>query len=387
MNSLTRRVLHAIALLAVTGLVAALMLTAAPRDCLAAKITVAPPPPPPPPTQGTQTFDYKHEVKKVVRDRKPVVALLRQGDVIQWADFFPFGRGTTITEARDFSVLTQGRRDEPVYMPPSVRQYLTRELLLTGEFIVLERERVIEIMREIAFAKTGAVNAETAPRPGRIIGVHYIIEGSFFGTGGLPPDDPALEGVKNEIKKRRLNIDPRAACVMYLTIYKVETGEVKAVACGADLQPLVAVKKAVEDLVDQLGDIVEPIKLSQVNANTGQAIIDIGSDAGAKPGDQYTLAPPAPTGATGAAGAAGATAAAAAKPAATAKVLQTWPLYSLVEVPADQRAQVKDGLEAKPVAAPAAPPTAVPPAPPLPAPPPPPPPPPPQPPAGEKSDE
>jgi hypothetical protein len=55
------------------------------------------------------------------------------------------------------------------------------------------------------------------------------------------------------------------------------------------------------------------------------------------------------------------------KPAATAKVLQTWPLYSLVEVPADQRAQVKDGLEAKPAAAPAAPAPPAPPAPPLPA--------------------
>jgi hypothetical protein len=367
MKSLTRHVLHMAAVLAVAGLVAALCLTAAPQTSLADKITVAPPPPPPPPTQGAQTFEYKHEVKKVVRDRKPVVALLRQGDVIQWADFFPFGRGTTITEARDFSILTQGRRDEPVYMPPSVRQYLTRELLLTGEFIVLERERIIEIMREVAFGKTGAVNAETAPRPGRIIGVHYIIEGSFFGTGGLPPDDPALEGVKNEIKKRRLNIDPRAACVMYLTIYKVETGEVKAVACGADLQPLVAVKKAVEDLVDQLADVVEPIKLSQVNANTGQALIDIGSDGGAKPGDQYTLTPPAPPGPAGAPGAAGATAPETPKPAATAKVLQTWPLYSLVEVPADQRTQVKDGLEARPVAAPAAPPA--PPLPALPAPP------------------
>jgi hypothetical protein len=358
MNSLTRRVLHAAVLLAIAGLVAALCLTAAPQVSLADKIKVAPPPPPPPATPQTQTYDYKHEVKKVVRDRKPVVALLRQGDVIQWADFFPFGRGTTITEARDFSIITQGRRDEPVYMPPSVRQYLTRELLATGEFIVLERERIIEIMRELAFAKTGAVNPDAAPRPGRILGVHFIIEGSFFGTGGLPPDDPALEGVKNEIKKRRLNIDPRAACVMYLTIYKVETGEVKAVACGADLQPLVAVKKAVEDLVDQLADVVEPIKLSQVNPRTGQALIDIGAEGGAKAGDQFTLAPPAPpapAGATGAAGATGPTAAEAPKPAATAKVLQTWPLYSLVEVPADQRAQVKDGLEAHPVAAPAAP--------------------------------
>jgi hypothetical protein len=295
------------------------------------KIQVAPPPPPPPaPPKAAATYDYKHETRKVVRDRKPVVALLRPGDVTQIADFLPFGRGVTVTDVNArLQILQVGRPDAPVYMPPSYRQFLTRELLQTGEFVVIERERILEILRELAFAKTDAVNPETAPRPGRLIGVHYIIEGSFFAAGGLPLDDPSLDRVKREIARRKLPVDPRQACVMYLTVYKVETGEVKAVACGADLQPLVAVKKAVEDLVDQLGDVVEPIKLSQVNANTGQAIIDIGSDAGAKPGDQYTLAPPAAAGATGAGGATGATAAAP-KPTATAKVLQTWPLYSLV---------------------------------------------------------
>jgi len=371
MVTCTSRVCRWALVLAAAGIVLGVMLSPT-GISLADKIQVAPPPPPPPtPAKPSPAFDYKHKIKKVVRDRKPVIALLRPGDTAQMADALPFGRGITVTDAQAFWVVNPGRRDEPVYMPVSVRQFLMRELLETREFVVVERERIMEILRELAFTKTQAVNPDTAPRPGRLIGVHYIVEGSFFGTGGLPPNDAALDGVKREIAKRQLAIDPRQACVMYLTVYKVETGEVKAMAIGADLQPLVAVKKAVEDLVDQLGEIVEPIKISQVNPQTGQALLDIGTEGGAKPGDVFTLGPAggaAAAGQTGPIGTAGATAPPPepAKPAPQAKVVQSWPLYSLVEIPAEDRAQVKDGQEARPAAAPAAPaaPPAAPPAPP-----------------------
>jgi len=344
MVTCTNRVWRWALVLVAAGIVLGVMLSPT-GISLADKIQVAPPPPPPPtPAKPSPAFDYKHEIKKVVRDRKPVIALLRPGDTAQMADALPFGRGITVTDAQAFWVVNPGRRDEPVYMPVSVRQFLMRELLETREFVVVERERIIEILRELAFTKTQAVNPDTAPRPGRLIGVHYIVEGSFFAAGGLPPNDAALDGVKREIAKRQLAIDPRQACVMYLTLYKVETGEVKAMAIGADLQPLVAVKKAVEDLVDQLGEIVEPIKISQVNPQTGQALLDIGAEGGAKPGDVFTLGP------AGGAATAGATAPPA-EPAPQAKVVQSWPLYSLVEVPAEDRAQVKDGQEARPAGA------------------------------------
>jgi hypothetical protein len=303
------------------------------------KINVAPPPPPPSDTRPAPAFDYKHEVRKAARDRKAVAALLRPGDVAQLADFTPFGRGITVTEMKNLTILQAGRADEPVYMPPSVRQFLTRELLATGQFIVLERERVLEVLRELAFAKTPAVDANAAPRPGRLMGVHYMIEGSYFAQGGLPPDDVALDRVKREIARRRLNVDPRQSCVMYLTVTKVETGEIKAVACGADLQPLVAVKTAVEDLVDQMGQVVEPIKVSQVDRQTGQALLDVGSEDRVQVGDAFALGTPAAPGQPPAA------------PAATAKVVEVQPLYSVVQIPDASRPAVQDGQEARRVAA------------------------------------
>jgi hypothetical protein len=287
----------------------------APRACFAKpKIEVAPPPPPSGEKPAKPAYDYKHEIQKVQRDRKLVLALLRPGDVVELADYLPFGRGVNISRSGSAEVDVQttrtdgtgkgttatvtgegsttirtGREDAPVFMPPVIRQYLTRELVATRQFVVIERERILEICRELALAKTAAVNPETAPRPGRLIGVHYIVEGFYCPAGGLPADDPALAPVRREINKRRLNLDPTLACVMYLTVYKVETGEVKAVACGADLRPLVAVQRAVEDLLDQMRDVAEPTRVVRVDKETGMAVLDIGSSDGVAPGTAFTI--------------------------------------------------------------------------------------------------
>ena len=320
------------------------------------------PPPPPPPSEAEKpapTYDYKHEIKEVKRDRRPVLALLRVGDVVELEEYLPFGRGVnttrsgsteidlettrsdgtseettgTITGERSTTTRT-GREDAPVLMPPVIRRYLTRELLASKQFVVVERERILQIARELALAKTAAVNAETAPRPGMLIGVHYIVEGSYFPVGALPADDPALAPVRREIQKRRLNLDPAVASVMYLTVYKVETGEVKAMAVGADLQPLVAVRRAVEDLLDQMREVVEPIRIVRVDKETGMAVLDIGSSDGIVPGTQFAIqTAPAAEGAPA--------------QTVTAVAEKVDLLSSTVRLPEDAKSSVAEGATAK----------------------------------------
>lgn len=329
------------------------------------KIYVAPPPPPPSGEKPAEpTYDYKHEIQKVRRDRKLVLALLRTGDVVELAEYLPFGRGVNISRSGSADVDVQttrtdgtgkettatvtgegsttirtGREDAPVFMPPVIRQYLTRELVATRQFVVIERERILEIARELALAKTAAVNPETAPRPGRLIGVHYIVEGSYFPAGGLPADDPALAPVRREITKRRLNVDPAQAAVCYLTVYKVETGEVKAVACGADLRPLVAVQRAVEDLLDQMRDVSEPTRVIRVDKETGMAVLDIGSSDGVAPGAAFLIET------TPAEGAPSKT--------VTATVEKADLLSSTVRLPDEAKTAVREGDTAKRVEPPA----------------------------------
>jgi hypothetical protein len=300
------------------------------------EIRVAPPPSPSlADSKAPAAFKYEHAIKKVARDRKPVLALLRAGDIAELKDVLPFGR-TVIANAVNpdgsrIPTIVRGNPDAPVLLPVDMRAFLVRELLGTQEFIVLERERIVEIAREIALAKTAAVNPDTVVRPGRLIGVHYIVEGSYFAAGGLPADDPALADVRKDLAKRRLKLDPSQASVLYLTVYKVETGEVKAVACGADLKPMVAAKKAVEDLVDQLANIVEPVKVVGVNADRGLALLDIGSEDGTKAGDVFTLSPGGDGGA---------------KPVMKAKVIKVESLSCIVSVQADDRVNLTGNMEA-----------------------------------------
>jgi len=350
-------------------LLAGSAMLATPRRCLSDdEIQVAPPPPPPEKaTEPAPTFDYKHEIKEVKRGRKAVVALLRTGDVVALREYLPFGRGVGISQTADAkikgqadakikgqvgaetgdvdlnveaktdavaktdTVIKTGLEDAPVLMPMPIRQFLTRALLRTRAFVVVERERILEIVRELALAKTQAVDPKTAPRPGRLIGVHYIIEGAYFCAGALPRNDPALAPVRREIRKRRLDIDPTAAAVMYLTVYRVETGEIKAVACGADLRPLVAVERAVEDLLDQMRDVVEPIRVTHVNPETGMAILDIGSDSGVKPGDAFLLGSAADE--TGA---------------LKAQAVEVKQLFSTVKIAEGDAETLREGMEARP---------------------------------------
>jgi len=295
-------------------------------------IRVAPPPPAPAATKAPATFDYDHQLREVKRERRPVVALMRPGDVMRLADYLPFGRGLSETRTRPDGKTTQwllqdGTENVPVSMPPPIRQFLMRELLESREFIVIERERILEIVRELEFGKTKATDPKTTPQPGRLIGVHYILEGNYYPVGGLPQDDPALDAVKAEIRRQRIRVDPRRAAVMYLTVYKVETGEVKAVACGAALQPLVAVKRAAEDLVDQLADIVEPIKVASVDSASGTAVLDIGSEDGARPGSTFALGTSATEG-------------------VVAEVVEAKPLSSTVKFAPEDKPSVKPGVEA-----------------------------------------
>lgn len=281
-------------------------------------IETTPPPPPsadqreagPPPK-----YDYEHAVvpAREPRERRPVVALLRADDIAELADALPFGRTkpeeieeegkvkrlevdvlpfgrTEIVEIEQEGkvkhVEVRGKHDYPVEMYRDVRQYLMRELVNSNEVIVVERERILEILREQQFWNTKHVHQETAPKTGRLIGVHYIIEGAFFPRGS----GPAAESVWAELDEitigRSRRVDASRMAAMYLSVYDTETGVVTAVAYGADENHAVAVRNAVDDLLDKLADMPVPIRVVSFDEE-GNAYLDIGAKAGVKEGDEF----------------------------------------------------------------------------------------------------
>jgi curli biogenesis system outer membrane secretion channel CsgG len=70
----------------------------------------------------------------------------------------------------------------------SASDILTTELFKTGAFIMIERDRLKQVLGEQALGQTGAVSAETAAQAGKVLGLNALVTGSIsqFGvsTGG-----------------------------------------------------------------------------------------------------------------------------------------------------------------------------------------------------------
>ena len=157
---------------------------------------VAPPPPAPeaaPPQ--VRTFDYTHKV--VVSSRRRggclyTVAILRFGDTTE-VEGQPFGKARPTDDGKkpaggDVNVNVEVKlgpqpADRPVTTPPQInkraREILKHQLVQSEAFAVIERERILEILREINLGKTKYVDPETAPDEGKLISVQYLIEGSL----------------------------------------------------------------------------------------------------------------------------------------------------------------------------------------------------------------
>ncbi|MEW6249236.1 MAG: CsgG/HfaB family protein [Planctomycetota bacterium] len=295
--------------------------------CAAPPIRTEPPPPPPPRESAPQEYRYRHEqptppppAPRPFGQRKPVVALLRAGDLVDFAENLPFGRRRLVvvpdqTRPQEFqiqgkvgdpqnpdavditgridsgkqprTVELQGQPDAPVLLPVHIRQYLLDGLVNSGSLIVVERERILEILREQTFAASPRVDPNTAPQPGRLLGVHYIIEAAYYPPGSAPARESMWREL-DELDYFGLGWQRgEGPALVYLSVYDVQTGVIVAVARGGDHNPELAVHTAVHDVIQKLARQTQPpIRLVSFDAE-GRPVLDIGGLSGAAPGEVY----------------------------------------------------------------------------------------------------
>ncbi|MCA9774001.1 MAG: hypothetical protein KC466_16395 [Myxococcales bacterium] len=99
----------------------------------------------------------------------------------------------------------------------SASDVLLTELAKTGEFIVVEREKVAALIREQDFGKSGAVNPATAAKAGQILGLQAILTGSITEYG------EKTEGVDYGVYKKKVQ---QADCTVDLRVVDASTGQV-----------------------------------------------------------------------------------------------------------------------------------------------------------------
>jgi len=198
------------------------------------------------------------------------------------------------------------------------REILKNSLVNSDAFTLVERERILEILREINFGKTKYVDSQTAPADGQLYCVRYLIEGSLgFNEdktlkGNLDATenyrdvsdyDPATFNIfgkqklsrsqraaaLQELRKRRLQrqAQRKFSVACYLSAYEVRTGRVKVSVMGLGTNGLEAINDAVEELIDELASKDDGLRVATASGNT--VYIDIGSKGGVKVGETFQV--------------------------------------------------------------------------------------------------
>ena len=104
-----------------------------------------------------------------------------------------------------------------------ISDILSTELSKTNSFILLEREKLEEMMKEQTLGQTGFINEQTAPELGKLLGANAIITGSItqFGTR-TETHDIILTSGKKQI----------ATCAVDIRIIDITTGQIAWAGSG-----------------------------------------------------------------------------------------------------------------------------------------------------------
>ena len=101
--------------------------------------------------------------------------------------------------------------------PQSASDILISELVKTGKFIVVERDKMNKLMEEQKLGLTGAIDARTAAQMGKILGLNAIVTGAIsnFGTRTTGSDYLLAQSKRQE-----------ATCTVDVRVVDAETGQI-----------------------------------------------------------------------------------------------------------------------------------------------------------------
>ena len=94
---------------------------------------------------------------------------------------------------------------------------LITEMVKTGKFIVIEREKMHKLLEEQKLGLSGAIDANTAAQMGKILGLNAIITGAIsnFGTRTTGSEYIVVQSKRQE-----------ATCTVDIRVVDTETGEI-----------------------------------------------------------------------------------------------------------------------------------------------------------------
>jgi hypothetical protein len=180
----------------------------------------------------------------------------------------------------------------------SASDILTTELFKTGAFIMVERDRLKQVLGEQALGQTGVVSAETAAQAGKVLGLNALVTGSIsqFGvsTGG------ADYGVyKQKVQTAKCTVDVRVVDASTGQLLFADSGkgeferkaqEVLGLGTRAGYDETLgqeALRSAITKFMDNLVQKLQSVEWSGAVAMVSgtDVYINAGRDVGLNPGD------------------------------------------------------------------------------------------------------
>ena len=184
------------------------------------------------------------------------------------------------------------------------------QLVKSGKFTVVDRERLDAIMREKGLSLSGDVDPATAVKAGKLIGVEYMFFGNVTEFGETENKASVGFGIGLDVKKKKFvaALDCRLVSTTTGEIVWADTGKKEESATkvfvfgtggGVDddrmfdkvLRPIV--EELAAKLIDHpiettgTGSVVGSVTGKIASVADGKILINLGTDAGVKVGDRF----------------------------------------------------------------------------------------------------
>lgn len=165
-------------------------------------------------------------------------------------------------------------------------QSLVSTLVQDGKFIVVERQQLDLVLKELNFHESGMIEPSTAIEMGQMTGSQYTFIGNIVSAEVIPFNSILYRGDKAKIKLNYKIIDNRTGRILKseVIVGSASTSDVQ----GGSRKDRVLVSRAVADICEKvmkrIGSL-NPLDIAIVEIDDEQVYVNIGDNDGVREGD------------------------------------------------------------------------------------------------------
>ena len=162
-------------------------------------------------------------------------------------------------------------------------------LISSGQYDVVERDRLDEVLSEMGLGATGLISEDNAIQFGELSGADYTLTGSLLDARIVPFDNILYSGKKAVAKFDIRLVDNRTGKIIFAEI--VEGSKTVAKELGG-LDGTASISEAVNDAAKEVIKLLNeknPLTGNVAHVTDSQVYLDLGSDNGVRVGEKFIV--------------------------------------------------------------------------------------------------